>query len=71
MVEAANLRPAVGPGDTLERRLLDAGARVWPVQTEVHLYETLPGTQLGHLAAFEGEQGVWERRARPRSSSRR
>ena len=47
-------------GDTLERRLLDAGARVWPVQTEVHLYETLPGTQLGHLAAFEGEQGVGE-----------
>jgi hypothetical protein len=40
-------------GDTLERRLLDAGARVWPVQSEVHLYETLPGTQLGHLAAFE------------------
>ena len=40
-------------GDTLERRLLDAGARVWPVQSEVHLYEALPGTQLGHLAAFE------------------
>jgi hypothetical protein len=40
-------------GDTLETRLLDAGARVWPVQTEVHLYESLPGTQLGHLAAFE------------------
>jgi hypothetical protein len=42
-------------GDTLERRLLDAGARVWPVQAEVHLYESLPGTQLGHLAAFETE----------------
>ncbi len=40
-------------GDTLERRLLDGGARVWPVQSEVHLYETVPGTQLGHLAAFE------------------
>ena len=47
-------------GDTLERRLLDAGARVWPVQAEVHLYETLPGTQLGHLAAFESEQGASE-----------
>jgi hypothetical protein len=47
-------------GDTLERRLLDAGARVWPVQAEVHLYETLPGTQLGHLAAFETEQGLAE-----------
>src|SRR5205823_2726939 len=42
-------------GDTLERRLLDAGARVWPVESEVHLFETLPGTQLGHLAAFEAE----------------
>ncbi len=40
-------------GDTLERRLLDAGARSWPLEAEVHLYETLPGTQLGHLAAFE------------------
>lgn len=42
-------------GDTLERRLLDAGARVWPFEAEVHLFETLPGTQLGHLAAFEAE----------------
>jgi len=42
-------------GDTLERRLLDAGARVWPLEAEVHLYETLPGTQLGHMAAFESE----------------
>jgi hypothetical protein len=40
-------------GDTLERRLLDAGARAWPLEAEVHLYETLPGTQLGHLATFE------------------
>lgn len=42
-------------GDTLEKRLLDAGAQVWPVQAEVHLFETLPGTQLGHIAAFEAE----------------
>ena len=47
-------------GDTLERRLLDAGARVWPVQAEVHLYESLPGTQLGHLAAFEAEASAAE-----------
>jgi hypothetical protein len=40
-------------GDTLERRLLDAGLRRWPVTGEVHLYETLPGTHLGHLAAGE------------------
>lgn len=47
-------------GDTLERRLLDAGARVWPFEAEVHLYETLPGTQLGHLAAFEAEVNAGE-----------
>ena len=47
-------------GDTLEQRLLDAGARVWPLEAEVHVYETLPGTQLGHIAAFESEAGVGE-----------
>jgi hypothetical protein len=47
-------------GDTLERRLLDGGARVWPVESEVHLYEALPGTQVGHLAAFEAEAAVGE-----------
>ena len=40
-------------GDTLENRLLDAGARAWPINGEVHYYELLPGAQLGHLAAFE------------------
>jgi hypothetical protein len=45
----------VGEGETLEDRLLDAGARSWPVQAELHLYETLPGAHLGHLATFEGE----------------
>jgi hypothetical protein len=42
-------------GGTLERRLLDDGARAWPVQAEVDLYEALPGTELGHLAAFEAD----------------
>lgn len=42
-------------GETLEERLLDGGVGSWPVQAEVHLYEAIPGTQLGHLAAFEGE----------------
>jgi hypothetical protein len=40
-------------GETLEERLLDAGARAWPLQGEVHFYELLPGAELGHLAAFE------------------
>ena len=41
-------------GETLEERLLDAGARGnWPIQAEAHFYELLPGAQLGHLAAFE------------------
>lgn len=47
-------------GDTLERRLLDAGARVWPVQAEVEVYEAIPGTQFGHLAAFESESFAGE-----------
>ena len=40
-------------GETLEDRLLEAGVTAWPVQAEVHYYETLPGATLGHLAAFE------------------
>jgi hypothetical protein len=40
-------------GETLEGRLLNAGS-TWPVSAEVHLFETLPGTRLGHLAAAEG-----------------
>jgi hypothetical protein len=40
-------------GETLEDRLLDAGARRWPVAGEVHRYEPLPGAELGHLAAYE------------------
>ncbi|WP_157454020.1 hypothetical protein [Cellulomonas sp. Root485] len=42
-------------GETLEDRLLEAGARAWPVTAEVHQYELLPGGSLGHLAAFELE----------------
>lgn len=40
-------------GETLERRLLDTGAEVWPVDGEVELFELLPGGDLGHVAAFE------------------
>jgi hypothetical protein len=42
-------------GGTLESYLLDGGAEHWPVQSEVELYEALPGTHLGHLAADPGE----------------
>lgn len=41
--------------DTLEERLLDAGVDRWPVHAEAHVYETVLGTRLGHLAAFEGD----------------
>jgi hypothetical protein len=41
--------------DTLEDRLLEAGVERWPVHAETHVYETILGTQLGHLAAFEGD----------------
>jgi hypothetical protein len=40
-------------GGTLESYLVDRGVESWPVPTEVQLYEALPGTQLGHLAADE------------------
>jgi hypothetical protein len=42
-------------GGTVETMLLDRGVTSWPAEAEVHLYETLPGTQLGHIAQFEGE----------------
>jgi len=45
----------VSEGETLEEQLVDAGASEWPVQGEVELFEAIPGTQLGHLAAFEEE----------------
>src|SRR3954454_5789011 len=40
-------------GETLEDRLLDAGAPTWPIPGEVHFYELLPGAEFGHLAAYE------------------
>jgi hypothetical protein len=40
-------------GDTLEDRLLDAGVTAWPAEADVHLYEAVAGTQLGHIAAGE------------------
>jgi hypothetical protein len=40
-------------GETLEDRMLDAGARTWPVPGEVHFYELMSGGEFGHLAAFE------------------
>jgi hypothetical protein len=45
-------------GETLERRLLDAGTALsWPVDAELEVYELLEGAELGHLAAFENEGG--------------
>ena len=41
--------------DTLEERLQEAGVEQWPVTGEVQLYESMLGTQPGHLAAFEDE----------------
>jgi hypothetical protein len=39
--------------ETLEDRLLDEGVTAWPAEAEVHLYEAIPGTQLGHLSGAE------------------
>ena len=46
--------------DTLEERLDGAGLERWPIAGEVHLYETMPGTQPGHLSAFEDESTTWD-----------
>jgi hypothetical protein len=40
-------------GGTVETMLLDQGIRSWPAEAEVHLYETMPGTNLGHIGQFE------------------
>jgi hypothetical protein len=40
-------------GGSLESYLLDRGAERWPVNAEVQLFETLPGSQLGHVSAGE------------------
>jgi hypothetical protein len=42
-------------GGTLEAMLLDRGVTEWPAHGEVHLYETIPGSHLGHIAQFEAE----------------
>jgi hypothetical protein len=47
-------------GGTLEQRLLDEGVAAWPAEAEVHLYEALPGTHAGHLAAGEGSTDAGE-----------
>jgi len=47
-------------GETLEDRLLEDGVRAWPAEAEVQLFEAIPGTHLGHLAAGERDQGAPE-----------
>ncbi len=41
-------------GGTMETYLLDRGVDRWPVQAEIDLYETLPGTIPGHFTRDEG-----------------
>lgn len=40
-------------GGTLESYLLDEGVSEWPVQAEIDLYETMPGTLPGHFTRDE------------------
>ncbi|MFD6393321.1 hypothetical protein [Nocardia sp. NPDC060259] len=40
-------------GGTLESYLLDRGVDKWPVQAEIDLYETMPGTVPGHFTRDE------------------
>ncbi|MGH4027123.1 MAG: hypothetical protein ACRDRV_21340, partial [Pseudonocardiaceae bacterium] len=47
----------VGEDETLEERLLDTGVTSWPAEAEVQLFEAMPGTRLGHLAAGSAEPG--------------
>ncbi|PZF83258.1 hypothetical protein [Jiangella anatolica] len=52
-------RAIVVSGDeTLEERLLDDGVGAWPAEVEVQLFEAMPGTLRGHLAAAAGEDGT-------------
>jgi hypothetical protein len=44
--------------DTLEERLEEAGVERWPVTGEVQLYESILGTQPGHLTALEDESAA-------------
>jgi hypothetical protein len=45
-------------GGTLESYLLDRGVQQWPVQAEVDLYETMPGTLPGHFTQDETLPGA-------------
>ena len=49
---------ATRDGGTLESLLADHGVTAWPAQVEIHLYEAMPGTHLGHIAAFEAGPGA-------------
>lgn len=40
-------------GGTLEQYLLDLGVSRWPVSARVDLYETIPGTSVGHFTRDE------------------
>ncbi len=45
-------------GGSLQSHLEDEGVTTWPVTAEVHLYETLPGSQVGHLVDDESGGGA-------------
>jgi hypothetical protein len=45
-------------GGTLEGYLLDHGVQQWPVQAELDLYETIPGTMPGHFTQDETLPGA-------------
>ncbi|WP_435293324.1 hypothetical protein [Streptosporangium sp. G11] len=56
-------------GGTLETYLLDRGVERWPVQTEIDLYEALPGTHLGHFTQDETTRAArYARLSSPRSA---
>jgi predicted aspartyl protease len=42
-------------GETLEDRIADTGETTWPVDVEFEVYELLPASDVGHLAAFESD----------------
>lgn len=44
-------------GGTLESYLQDRGVQQWPLHAEVDLYESMPGTMLGHLTQDESLPG--------------
>ncbi|HEX7670212.1 MAG TPA: hypothetical protein VF395_11540, partial [Polyangiaceae bacterium] len=54
-------------GGTLEQYLLDLGINRWPVRAELDLYETMPGTSLGHFTRTRRSRPV---KRRPTASTR-